>query len=144
MVSRISASFRLVLVAVLCGLNSTCMVSAAPRGREITWRARVDVSEITPVDARSRSSREDTVPGGARLHQVSFVRANSFAPDHLQHVSHLHPRRVASRTATPITFSKADRIFAPTFAATLLARENVLTLGRAPRAPGLGRAPPSA
>lgn len=144
MVSRISASFRLVLVAVLCGLNATCMVSATPRGREITWRARADVSEMTPVSPRSRSSREDTVAGDARVHQVSFVHANSFAPDHLQHVSHLQPRRVASRTSAPTTFSKADWIIAPTFSATLVARENVLALGGTPRAPGLGRAPPPA
>lgn len=144
MVSRISASFRLVLVAVLCGLNATCLVSAAPRGRELTWRARTDVSEMTAVVAGSRSSREDTASGDARLHQVSLVRANSFAPDLLQHVSHLHPRRVASRTSTPATLSKAGWVFAPTLAASPLARENVLALGGAPRAPGLGRAPPPA
>ena len=144
MVSRISASFRLVLVAVLCGLNATCMVSGAPRGREITWRARADVSEMTPVDPGSRSSREDAVSGDVRLHQVSLVRPNLFAPELLRHVSHLHPRRVASRTSTPTTFSKADWIVAPTFVATLLARENVLILGGAPREPGLGRAPPPA
>src|SRR6201982_1730730 len=114
MVSRISASFRLVLVAVLCGLNATCMVSAAPRGREITWRARVDVSAMTPVDPGSRSSRGDVASGDARLHQVALIRANSLAPALLQHVSHLQPRRVVSRTRTPITFSKADWIFAPT------------------------------
>jgi hypothetical protein len=144
MVSRISASFRLVLVAVLCGLNATCMVSAAPRGREITWRARVDVSEMTPVDPGSRSSRGDAASGAARLHELSLIRANSFAPDLLQHVSHLQPRRVASRTSTPTTFSKADWIVAPTFAATLLAHEDVLILGGTPREPGLGRAPPAA
>jgi hypothetical protein len=142
MVSRISASFRLVLVAVLCGLNATCMVSASPRGREITWRARVGVSEMTSVSPRSRSSREDTVAHDARLLQVSLVHANSFAPDHLQHVSHLQPRRVAARTSTPAALSKAGWVFAPTLAATPLARENVLALGGAPRAPGLGRAPP--
>jgi hypothetical protein len=114
MVSRISASFRLVLVAVLCGLNATCMVGAS-RGREV-----------------------------AGVHQVSLVRANPFAPDHLQHVSHLQPLRVDSRTSNPAAFSKVGWISAPTFAATLLARENVLTLGDAPRAPGLGRAPPPA
>jgi hypothetical protein len=144
MVSRISASFRLVLVAVLCGLNATWTVSAAPRDREITWRAGVGVSEMTPISPRIRSSREDAMTGDAELHQVSLVRENSFASDLLQHVSHLQPRRVASRTSAPTTFSKADWIIAPTFSATLLARENVLTLGRAPRAPDLGRAPPSA
>ena len=143
MVSRISASFRLVLVAVLCGLNATCMVSAAPRGRGIKWRARVDVSEMTPVDPGSRSSREDTVSDDARLHEISLIRANSFAPDLLQHVSHLQPRRVASRTSTA-TLSKAGWVFAPTLAASPLARENVVALGSAPRAPGLGRAPPPA
>jgi hypothetical protein len=51
---------------------------------------------------------------------------------------------VASHAFTPATFSKAGWIFAPTFAATLLARENLLALGGAPRAPGLGRAPPAA
>ena len=144
MVSRITASLRLVLVAVLCGLNATCMVSAAPRGRELTWRARVDVSEMTPVDPGSRSWRGDAASGDARLHQVALIRADSLAPALLQHVSHLQPRRVASRTSTPITFSKADWAFAPTFAATLLARENVLILGGTPREPGLGRAPPPA
>lgn len=143
MASRISASFRLVLVAVLCGLNATWMVNA-PRGREVTRRASVGVSEMTPVNPRSRSSREDAVAGDAGFHQVLLVRANSFAADQLQHVSHLHPLRVASRTSTPTTFSKAGWIFAPTFTATLLARENVLALGGAPRAPGLGRAPPAA
>ena len=112
--ARISASFRLVLVAVLCGLNATCMVSAAPRGRGITWRARVDVSEMTPVDPGSRSSREDAVSGDARLHQVSLVRPNLFAPELLRHVSHLHPRRVASRTSTPATLSRVKAgVFAP-------------------------------
>lgn len=144
MVSRISASFRLVLVAVLCGLNATCMVSAAPRGHEITWRARADVSEMTPVDPGSPSSRADAVSGDARLHQVSLIRADSVAPELLQHVSHLQPRRAASRTSTPATLSKAGWVFAPTLAASPLARENVLALGGAPRAPGLGRAPPPA
>ena len=144
MVSRISASLRLVLVAVLCGLNATCMVSAAPRGREITCRARVDVSEMTPVDPGSRSWRGDAASGDARLHQVALIRADSLAPALLQHVSHLQPRRVASRTSTPTTFSRADWIVAPTFAATLLARENGLVLGGTAREPGLGRAPPPA
>jgi hypothetical protein len=82
--------------------------------------------------------------GDARLHQVALIRANSFAPALLQHVSHLQPRRVASRASTPTTFSRADWIVAPTFAATLLARENGLVLGGTPREPGLGRAPPPA
>jgi hypothetical protein len=143
MVTRLSASFRLVLVAVLCGLNATCTVSA-PRGREVTRCATVGVSGMTPVSPRSRSSRAEAVAGDAGLHQASLVRASSFAPDHLQHVSHLQSLRVASRTPTFAALSKAGWVFAPTLAANPLARENVLALGSAPRAPGLGRAPPPA
>lgn len=137
MVRRSASSFRLVLVAVLFGLNALCMMSAA-HGREIVRRAGVGFAEAPPSIRVSPSSRAKSLQ-----HVPLFFDAN-LTFGHLQHVSHgalLHAIRRGPASASLLSAAcKA----APSFAESLLARENVLALGGVPRAPGPSRAPPAA
>jgi hypothetical protein len=63
---------------------------------------------------------------------------------HLQHVSHGAVLHAFRRGPTSASLLSAACKAAPNFAESLLARENVLALGGAPRAPGPSRAPPAA
>jgi hypothetical protein len=137
MVRRSPSSFRLVLVAVLFGLNALCMMSAS-EGREIVRRAGVGVAEAPPSIRASPLSREKSLQRG----RLFFDADLTFS--HLQHVSHgavLHAFRRGPASASLLS---ATCEVAPNFAESRLARENVLALGGAPRAPGPSRAPPAA
>ena len=137
MVRRSTSSFRLVLVAVLFGLNALCMMSPA-HGREIVRRAGVGFAEAPHSIRASLLLREKSLQHGPLFFDANLTFGN------LQHVSHgamLH----AFRRGPALTFllSAACKV-APNFAESRLARENVLALGGAPRAPGPSRAPPTA
>jgi hypothetical protein len=137
MVRRSASSFRLVLVAVLFGLNALCMMSAS-EGREIVRHAGVGFVEAPPSIRVSALSREKSLQHG----RLFFDADLTFG--HLQHVSHgavLHAFRRGPASASLLS---ATCEVAPNFAESRLARENVLALGGAPRAPGPSRAPPAA
>jgi hypothetical protein len=136
MVRRSASSFRLVLVAVLFGLNALCMMSAA-HGREIVRRAGVGFA-APPSIRVSALSREKSLQRGPLFFDAHLTFGQ------LQHVSHgavLHALRRGPASASLL--SAACKV-APNFAESRLARENVLALGGAPRAPGPSRAPPAA
>ena len=137
MVRRSTSSFRLVLVAALFGLNALCMMSAA-HGREIVRRAGVGFAEAPPSIRASLLSREKSLQHGPLSFDANLTFGN------LQHVSHgavLHALRRGPASASLLNAACGA---APNFAESRLARENVLALGGAPRAPGPSRAPPAA
>ena len=137
MVRRSASSFRLVLVAVLFGLNALCMMSAA-HGREIVRHAGVGFAGAPPSIRVSPSSREKSLQRGPLFFDADLTFGQ------LQHVSHgavLHAFRRGPASASLLS---ATCEVAPNFAESRLARENVLALGGAPRAPGPSRAPPAA
>lgn len=137
MVRRSASSFRLVLVAVLFGLNALCLMSAA-HGREIVRHAGVGSAEPPPYIRVSALSPEKSLQRGPLLFDAELTFRN------LQHVSHgavLHAFRRGPASASLL--STACKL-APNFAESQLARENVLALGGAPRAPNPSRAPPAA
>ncbi|HEX4582246.1 MAG TPA: hypothetical protein VH139_09305 [Acidobacteriaceae bacterium] len=92
---------------------------------------------------------------GTRAHEVArrvVVRhadplgfsTSAVASGHLQQVSNHRMIRALLRTSAPAALFKTACVVTPDFAESLLARENVLALGGAPRAPGPSRAPPAA
>jgi hypothetical protein len=119
MVRRNSASLRLLLIAVLCGLGALCMTSGT-RAHEVAHCVVV-----------------------RHAHPLGFG-TSAVASGHLRQVSHHRMVRALLRTSAPASLFKTACVVTPDFAEGLLARENVLALGGAPRAPGPSRAPPAA
>jgi hypothetical protein len=119
MVRQNSVSFRLSLVAVLCGLYALCMTSGT-RASEV--KRCVIVQTADPA----------------------VFGASPLASGHLGQVSHHRTVRALARPSAPASLFKAACVVKPDFAESLLAQENVLALGGAPRAPGQSRAPPAA
>jgi hypothetical protein len=136
MVRRSAPSFRLVLVAVLFGLNALCMMSAA-HGRETVRRAEVGFAEAPPSIRVSASSREKSLQHGPLFFDANLTFGN------LQHVSHATVLHAFRRGPASASLLSAACKVAPNFAERRVARENVLALGGAPRAPGPSRAPPA-
>ena len=137
MYRRSASSFRLVLVAVLFGLSALCMMSAA-HGREIVRHAGVGFAQAPPSICVSPLSWEKS------LQHVPLSFDTNLTFGNLQHVSHgavLHALRRGPASASLLNAACGA---APNFAESRLARENVLALGGAPRAPGPSRAPPAA
>jgi hypothetical protein len=119
MVRRNSAFSRLSLVAVLFGLYALCMTSGTPASEV---KRGVIVQTTDPA----------------------VFGASPLTSAHLRHVSPHRLVRPLPRTSAPASLFKAACVVKPDFAERLLARENVLALGGAPRAPGPSRAPPAA
>jgi hypothetical protein len=142
MVSRSSAFFRVVLVAVLSGLNALCLMGAA-QTHSSARRAAVARVDLPAAILRSRSSSTDALLFAAG--PDPFVFSTEPLPSgHLLHVSPPRVMHALPRVSAPASLFRAVCATTPEFNETLLARENVLALGGAPRAPGLGRAPPAA
>jgi hypothetical protein len=118
MVRRNSASFRLSLIAVFFGLCALCMASGT-RASEVKRCVIVQTADS------------------------AVFGASPLASGHLGQVSHHRAVRALPRTSAPASLFKAACVVKPDFAESLLARENVLALGGAPRAPGPSRAPPA-
>lgn len=137
MVRRSASSFRLVLVAVLFGLNALCMMSAA-HGREIVRHAGVGFAGAPPSIRVSPSSREKSLQHGPLFFDADLTFGQ------LQHASHAAVLHAFRRGPASASLLSATYEVAPNFAESRLARENVLALGGAPRAPGPSRAPPAA
>ncbi len=123
MARRHSAAFRLSLVAVLCGVCALCMPSGT-HAREVARGVLV----------RHVMRHVDLLGFGT----------TDISSGHLRQVSHGRLVRALPRSSAPASLFKKTCIVTPDFAESLLARENVLALGGAPRAPGPSRAPPAA
>ena len=144
MTLRKSISNKFLLGAIFFGLNVLCFVGVA-HGRHAHRHTRVNYSHIpAPGTGRagSRSGRSETV------FAVDLQVEHATAAYEARPGTHgAHAERV---TAGPLTTSVValpvmpPELERPAFMAELLARENVLALGSAPRAPSRGRAPPVA
>src|SRR4051812_35157014 len=146
MLRRSSASFGFVLAAVLSGLSALCLMGAAQAHGLVHGpprQAAVTRADLPAAILRSPSSLRGELLLAAGLDPFVFS-TEPLPPAHLRHVS---PRRITHallRLSAPASLFRAVCASTPEFDETLLARENVLPLGGAPRAPGLGRAPPAA
>jgi len=130
-------SHKLLFGVIFAGLNLLCFMGVW-HGQKVVDRTRINYSHV-PAQGSRRS--------GARPGIIASVDAV------VEHAVVLHP---SDRQALSLTHT---HFYAPSVVAVapvrlvlpvpegnveLLARENVLALGSAPRAPGLGRAPPTA
>jgi hypothetical protein len=105
-------------------------------GRHVARHTRVNYSQVPANGAGRVGSRNGWL--GIVITHDSFI-------DHVTQTSLVHVV-TAGPSAAPhaALISVAATLPRPTMMAELLVRENVLALGSAPRAPGLGRAPPVA
>jgi hypothetical protein len=140
---RTSISNKLLLGAIFFGLNVLCFVGIT-HGSHAHRHTRVNYSHIPAHGtgrSGSRSGRSETVVSVDS--QVDYATA---APGtHGMTVEPTSPAR-AVMVASPVMalVVSVPLLERPTMMAELLARENVLALGSAPRAPGRGRGPPTA
>lgn len=119
MARRNCVTFRLSLVAVLFGLYALCM----------TGGTRASAAEQC---------------GTVRHANPAVVGMYPWPAGHLQRVSHLRMVRAVPRASAPTSLFQSVSCITPDVVETALAKENVLALGGAPRAPGPSRAPPAA
>ena len=127
------------LSAIFVGLNLLCFMGIM-HGRHVVQHTRVNYSHIPahgPRRAGGRSGRE------------SVVAAVDAVIDHAV-VDHMPKAALSMGKAAGPAASAQVAIATTTFVLPVpedrtepLAQENVLALGSAPRAPGLGRAPPT-
>ncbi|MBS1821898.1 MAG: hypothetical protein JST61_07980 [Acidobacteria bacterium] len=132
-------SNKLLLGVLFAGLNLLCFLGIT-HGEHLVRHTRVNYSHIS-VHATRR--------GGSRNSRYNLISSIDAVFDHSV-VDHL-PNAALSMGRTAGTIDTQAAIVAQAFVLPqpeerqeLLARENVVALGSAPRAPGLGRAPPIA
>jgi hypothetical protein len=133
-------SNRLLLGAIFTGLNLLCFLGIM-HGRHVVHHTRLNYSHVTahgPRRSGSRNDRSSTVIAADAVvdHAVLAMSSGSHVAKDLQGGSSVTPQIAVA----PVQFA----LPVPEKNIELLARENVLALGSAPRAPGLGRAPPVA
>ncbi|HMH15883.1 MAG TPA: hypothetical protein VK578_22480 [Edaphobacter sp.] len=135
MILKKSISNRVLLGAIFFGLNLLCFIGIS-HGRHAERHARVNYSYV-PAHGTGRI--------GSRSGWVGHVVTYDSLIDVASRSSLVHGVTVGS-SATPqaALAAVAPALLRPTAIVELLARENVVALGSAPRAPGLGRAPPVA
>jgi len=138
MIRQKSISDRLLLSAIFVGLNLLCFMGIM-HGRHVVHHTRVNYSHIPahgPRRAGGRSGRESVVAAIDAVIEHSVVDHMPKAALSMGKVAGPAANvQVAIATATFVLPVSEDRT-------EPLAQENVLALGSAPRAPGLGRAPP--
>ncbi len=138
--SQKAISKRLILGALFAGLNLLCFFGVM-YGHRAAHHTRVNYSHI-PAHGPRRSGSS-----GDRSSTVASVDATA---DHVVVASpsgsHVAKARHGGASIVPQVAIASAQILLPVpeERVELLARENVLALGSAPRAPGLGRAPPTA
>ncbi|MBS1799622.1 MAG: hypothetical protein JSS95_07320 [Acidobacteria bacterium] len=139
MIGQKSISNKLLLGVIFAGLNLLCILGIT-HGEHLVRHTRVNYSHISVHATRRAGSRN------SRYNLMSSIDA---VFDHSV-VDHL-PKAALSMRPAAGTPSLQAAIVTRTFVLAqpeerqeLLARENVVALGSAPRAPGLGRAPPIA
>jgi hypothetical protein len=139
MIRQKAISDRLLLSAIFVGLNLLCFLGIM-HGRQVVRHTRVNYSHIPahgPRRAGGRNSRESVVAAIDAVIEHSVVDHMPKAALSVGTSSGLAAgAQVAVATAASVLPAPADRT-------EPLAQENVLALGSAPRAPGLGRAPPA-
>ena len=140
MIRQKAISDRLLLGAIFVGLNLLCFLGIT-HGRHVVQHTRVNYSHI-PVHATrragTRSSRDSLVSSIDAIFDHSIV-------DHLPKSALSKGTPAGSSDIAPVAAVTAVFVLPqPEGRTELLARENVIALGSAPRAPGLGRAPPIA
>jgi len=130
-------SHRILFGVIFAGLNLLCFMGVL-HGHMVVHHTRIDYSHI-PVQGTRRS--------GASTGAVASVDAL------VEHAVVIHPSAGQALSLTHVGASTPShpgiapvriKMAVPNGPVELLARENVLALGSAPRAPGLGRAPPTA
>jgi len=140
MIRQKAISDRLLLGAIFAGLNLLCFLGIM-HGRHVVHHTRVNYSHIPAHGPRRSGSRSDRSSMVATVdavveHAVVVAPAGS----HVAKALPVGASVVPQVAIAPVKFT----LPAPEESIELLARENVLALGSAPRAPGLGRAPPVA
>jgi hypothetical protein len=130
-----SISNRVLLGAIFFGLNLLCFIGIS-HGRHAERHTRVNYSYVPAHGTGRIGSRSGWV--GHVITYDSLIDVASHAP--------LVQGVAVGASATPqaALIAIAPALLRPTAIVELLARENVVALGSAPRAPGLGRAPPVA
>jgi hypothetical protein len=133
MIRQKSLSNRLLLGAIFFGLNLLCFMCIA-HGRGVEHHTRVNYSHVPP----HRTARVRSRDGWSGL-----VIVYDSLIDHASKIPNADGM-AAGAAATPYAalVSVGVTLLRPTMATEPLARESVLVLGSAPRAPGLGRGPP--
>ena len=139
MIRQRAISDRLLLGAIAFGLNLLCFLGIM-HGHHVTRHTRVNYSHIpTHHTRRAGSSRSD--------HETAATVVEA----HLDHGSVDHAAKVTLSKGSLVDLHQQVAIASSTFVLARpeertepLAEQNVIALGSAPRAPGLGRAPPIA
>jgi hypothetical protein len=135
-------SHRILLGVIFAGLNLLCFMGAL-HGHRMVHRTRINYSHVPALG--TRRSRV-----GAMASVDAAVEHVDAAVEHVA-VVHLSANQALSLSQAALSLPPHAAIeparLMPPFpdgSLELLAHENVLALGSAPRAPGLGRAPPTA
>ena len=138
MIRQKAISDRLLLSAIFVGLNLLCFLGIV-HGRHVVRHTRVNYSHIPahgPRRAGGRSGRESVVAAIDAVIEHSVVDHTPKAALSMGAVAGsaagAHAAIVTAAFVLPVPEDRMEP----------LAQENVLALGSAPRAPGLGRAPP--
>jgi hypothetical protein len=138
MIRQKAISDRLMLGMIFLGLNVLCFLGIA-HGRHIVHHTRVNYSHIPAHSSRrAGSSRSDS------------DSVATMVVGHLDHAAVDHAPKATLSKGTPrgnihapvVQVTQAFRLIRPDERMEPLADENVIALGSAPRAPGLGRGPP--
>jgi hypothetical protein len=128
-------SHKILFGVIFAGLNLLCFMGAL-HGHRVVHHTRIDYSHI-PAQGTRRSRIAITASPDSVVEHAVVIHLSASQVSGLAHSGSSVPPQMAiapAGTAFPV----------PDSPVVLLARENVLALGSAPRAPGLGRAPPSA
>jgi hypothetical protein len=129
-----SLSNRLLLGAIFFGLNLLCFIGVA-HGRGIERHTRVNYS-LVPSHQTGRVRSCDGWSGTVIVYDSLIDHASP-----IPNTDGIAAGAAANPDAALVSVGVA--LLRPTVVTEPLARENVLALGSAPRAPGLGRGPPS-
>ncbi|WP_035351115.1 hypothetical protein [Edaphobacter aggregans] len=138
MIRQKAISYRLLLTAIFAGLNLLCFMGIM-HGRHVVQHTRVNYSHIPangPRRAGERSGRESVVAAIDAVIDHAVV-------DHLSKAALSMSVAAGPAAGAQVAVATASLVLpAPEDRTEPLAQENVLALGSAPRAPGLGRGPP--
>jgi hypothetical protein len=139
MIRQKSISDRLLLSAIFVGLNLLCFMGIM-HGRHVVHHTRVNYSHIPahgPRRASGRSGRESGVVAA-----IDAVIDHSVV-DHMPKAALSMGKAAGPAASAQVAIATATfELPVPEDRTEPLAQENVLALGSAPRAPGLGRGPP--
>jgi hypothetical protein len=132
-------SNKLLLGVIFAGLNLLCFLGIT-HGEHLVRHTRVNYSHISVHSIRRAGSRS------GRYNLTSSIDAvfDHSVVDHLPKATLSTGGSAGSTHLQVVVVTRTFVLAQPEERPELLARENVVALGSAPRAPGLGRAPPIA